>query len=290
MAGRARTRLHRQTVDTEGNAPTGYDDTVTTPWLAASYEWRPAQHVYASWGEGAESYVVPEARGRRGGYTNAGQALQAKSRQWKWAPACAGNTTHWGVAWFDIDRPAITDTGTDYVLDGSAHHRGIDGNVTQTLGVAAACRRCGCKARREGAADPTLNGRTPVNVPEQTLKAQARYRVSYVPGLDLQANVTYEGRRNVLDDGSIELPSWTRTDLAARYTHKLDGTSLTWTLGLVQRVRQARVEGIALAVWARLPVPARGPHGRASRSLQNFEEIACHADRIQAKLRGSIPQ
>lgn len=226
------TRLHRQTIDTEGNDPTGYGDTVTTPWLAASYEWQPRQHVYASWGEGAESFVVPGGAGAAG-YTNAGQVLQAKSRQWEVGTKGSAGNTDWGVAWFDIDRPAITDTGSDYFIDGSAHHRGIDGNVTQTLG--AWQLRAGAmwlKARREGAADPALNGRTPVNVPEHTLKAQARYRVSHAPGLDLQANVTHEGRRNVLDDGSIELPSWTRTDLTARYTHKLDGTSLTWTLGV----------------------------------------------------------
>jgi len=226
------TRLHRQTVDTEGNEPTGYGDTVTTPWLAASYEWQPRQHVYASWGEGAESYVVPGAVGGAG-YANAGQVLQSKSRQYEVGTKGSSGATDWGLAWFDIDRPTVTDTGTDYFLDGTAHHRGIDGNVTHTVG--AWQLRAGAmwlKARREGAADPAVNGRTPVNVPERTLKAQARYRVPFVAGLDLQANVTHEGRRNVLDDGSIELPSWTRTDLAARYTHKLDGTSLTWTLGL----------------------------------------------------------
>ena len=89
------------------------------------------------------------------------------------------------------------------------------------------------KARREGSSDATINGRTPVNVPEQTLKAQLKYRVPQVAGLDLQARVTYEGRRSVLQDNSVELPSWTRTDVAARYTHRLDGSQLTWTLGVL---------------------------------------------------------
>ena len=89
------------------------------------------------------------------------------------------------------------------------------------------------KARREDGSVAALNGLAPTNVPQRTLKAQVRYRVAQVPGLDLQANVSHEGRRNVLEDGSIEIPSWTRTDALGRFTHKADGATLTWTLGVV---------------------------------------------------------
>lgn len=231
------TRLHRETVDTDGNDPSDYKDTFVTPWLAGSYEWAPRQQVYVSWGEGTESYEVPD----RPAYANQGQALAAKSRQWEVGTKGQSGRTDWSVAYFDIDRPTPRDVETDavtgsraYFLDGSAHHRGIDGTATHTVGDWQL--RAGAMwlhARREGSSDETVNGRTPVNVPEQTLKAQVKYRVPQVPGLDVQARVTYEGRRYVLEDNSIELPSWTRTDLAARYTHKVDTTQLTWTLGVL---------------------------------------------------------
>jgi len=89
------------------------------------------------------------------------------------------------------------------------------------------------KARREDASDPAQNGRRPTNVPDRTLKTQVRYRVPALPGLDLQANVTYEGRRSVLRDGSVELPSWTRTDLAGRFSHQLGDRTVTWTVGVL---------------------------------------------------------
>ena len=70
--GLRQTHLNRQSIRTDGTRATGYAQDVTTPWLAASFEWRPQQLVYASWGQGVESDVVP---GKTGAYTRAGEAL-----------------------------------------------------------------------------------------------------------------------------------------------------------------------------------------------------------------------
>jgi iron complex outermembrane receptor protein len=69
-------------------------------------------------------------------------------------------------------------------------------------------------------------------VPRQVLRAQAAYRVAAVPGLELQTQMSYEGRRNVLPDGSVTLPSWTRFDAALRYDTRLSGVNTRWTLGV----------------------------------------------------------
>ena len=53
-----------------------------------------------------------------------------------------------------------------------------------------------------------------------------------VPGLELQALLSREGRRNVLADGSLRLPAWTRVDTALRYDTKIGRTTTTWTLGV----------------------------------------------------------
>ena len=69
-------------------------------------------------------------------------------------------------------------------------------------------------------------------MPKNVARAQVAYRVAAVPGLELQGAMSYEGRRNVLPDGSITLPSWTRFDAALRYDTKLNGVATTWTLGV----------------------------------------------------------
>lgn len=242
--GLRHTRLQRESVRTDGSRATSYDQSITTPWLAAAYEWRPRQTVYASWGRGAESAVVPGRVDRYG--DAAGQALPVlESRQWEIglkgrtaAPTAADGTglqASWSAAWFDIDRPAITDTGTAYFIDGSARHRGIDASASVDAGPwTLAGSGMWLDAERRGAQNAALNGQRPVNVPRHTLRLQGRYRVAAVPHLELATDVSHEGPRNVLvlPDGSIELPSWTRTDVGLRWRQPTSAGTLTWRLGI----------------------------------------------------------
>ncbi|HWP19346.1 MAG TPA: TonB-dependent siderophore receptor [Burkholderiaceae bacterium] len=241
--GLRHTRLQRESVLTsagdDGFEPTDYRQSFTTPWFALSHEVAPGHVVYGSWGRGTESDVVPN----RSYYTNRGQALPAmKSRQielgWKARPSAAWS---WDVAVFDIKRPVAGDldggcTGDDPCtrrFDGDAHHRGVEAGVNLrqgawTVGASAMWLR----ARREGSADASLNGKRPVNVPEHTFKASAEYRVPTVDGLRLAAAMVHEGERMVLQDNSIHIPSWTRFDLGLAWQQRRGGTTLTWRAGI----------------------------------------------------------
>ncbi|GIX23698.1 MAG: ferric siderophore receptor [Caldimonas sp.] len=236
------TRLHRATERTSGDPEaTAYRQSFTTPWLALSHEFRPRHMVYASWGRGVESEVVPN----RARYTNAGQALPGlKSRQVELGLKGRSDALQWGLAWFDIQRPAVSDIGSDCFddstgdtctrqFDGQARHRGLEGHTTWDLGP---WRIHGSAmwlhARREGAADPSLNGKRPVNVPAHTVKAGIEYRVSALPGLRLAASLVHEGDRMVLADNSVRIPSWTRWDLGLVHQHRMAGTTLTWRAGI----------------------------------------------------------
>ena len=86
--------------------------------------------------------------------------------------------------------------------------------------------------RQGSVLNPAANGQHPTNVPNWVLRAQAAWRVSGVPGLELQGNVSHEGVRSVLADGSIPLPGWTRFDAALRYDTRLGAAPTTWTLGV----------------------------------------------------------
>jgi len=237
------TQLARDSILTDGTQPTAYTGGITTPWVAISYALRPDLMAYASWGKGMESQLVPDKPLQ---YANAGQALPPlASRQWefglKGGSGRPAEGLNWQVAWFDIVRPmtnidACENTGADCTgrYDGDARHRGLEASVQWAGGpwrLAGGATFIDAK-RRGSSFSPEINGQHPVNVPGQVWRAQAAYRVAAVPGLELQARLSREGRRNVLADGSLQLPAWTRVDAALRYDAKIGRTATTWTLGV----------------------------------------------------------
>ena len=230
------TRLDRSSIGNDGSSPTGYKQDVTTPWIAASYAIQPGLLAYASWGKGVESQVVPN---RISQYSNAGQALPAlTSRQWELGLKGGSEAFSWQVAWFDISRPMtnldLCGAYCEVRNDGRAVHRGLEAGAQWSEGpwrIGGSIAVIDAK-RRGSIANPALNGESPTNVPKEVLRAQAAYRVASVPGLEVAGQLSYEGRRNVLPDGSVTLPSWTRVDAVLRYDTKVRGVNTSWTLAV----------------------------------------------------------
>lgn len=229
--GLRHTRLHRESVRTDGSRPTRHEQAFTTPWLALAHQLSPQGLAYASWGQGIESEVVPNRPSR---YTNAGQALPAlKSRQLEVGYKHRGDRFIWSVAAFDIVRPAWRDFDGARQVDGSSRHRGAEIEAEWRAGLwNLRASALALRARREGSADATLNGQRPTNVPARSLKAQTAYNVPALPGLAVLAFVTHEGSRMVLPDNSIATGGWTRLDLGARYAQRLAGGQRVWRLGI----------------------------------------------------------
>ena len=235
--GLRHTRLHRESVRTDGSRPTNYAQSFTTPFVAASYAFAPQQFVYASWSRGIESEVVPN----RSRYVNAGQPLPAlKSRQAELGLKGSSDLTEWSAALFDIRRPLFNDIGSCDVDDscirqanGEQHHRGIEANLATRLD--AWTLRFGAqwlRARVQGVSDAAVDGKEPTNVPARTLKLQADYRVAALPGLSLQGGVLAESRRMVLPDNGSQIPGYARADLGARYEQRVGTSNVVWRAGV----------------------------------------------------------
>ncbi len=240
--GLRHTQLKRSSERTNPASPraTSYDASVTTPWLSAAYQVVPSTMLYASWGQGIESQVVPNKASQ---YSNAGVALAPlKSRQVELGvKAAVGNVTG-SLAWFNIRRPvsnldacnrqSITPCLGAY--DGSAVHSGLEGNAQWAdgpLSLGGGLMLLNAK-RQDSQLEPLTNGQRPTNVPSLIARANVGYRFASLPGLAANAHLSHEGARNVLPDGSITLPAWTRVDAGLSYGHKLAGAQATWTLGI----------------------------------------------------------
>ncbi|MGY8903328.1 MAG: TonB-dependent siderophore receptor [Burkholderiales bacterium] len=240
--GLRHTRLTRASVRTDGSRASRSQRSLSTPFVAASYQVHPTALVYASYGEGAESEVAP-ARER---YTNAGQNLPLlKSRQVelgiKGELPLQGQGLRYSLAYFDIKRPQSADSGTCSLansctrqIDGQAEHQGLE--LSGGTRLAEWELNAGVSlidAKRSGSQiSPTLNGLAPTNVPESIVRLQADYRPTALPGLRLQGHLSREGQRAVLPDNSLFLPAWTRLDAAVHYDTRIGQTNTTFTLGI----------------------------------------------------------
>jgi iron complex outermembrane recepter protein len=236
------TRLNRSSVRTDGSRATDYAQDLTTRFVAASYQINPAHMVYASFGQGVESEVAPG----RARYTNAGEALPAlTSKQFEIGIKGALDQVRWSAAYFDITRPMFGDLGLcdktatcTRQVDGSAKHSGLE--LTSSTPAASATQPWHLNggvtlinAKRDGSTiDASQNGLRPTNVPDWVLRLNAAYKITAVPGLQLTAHASHEGKRAVLPDNSVNIPAWTRLDLGASYSTKIANTQATWSFGV----------------------------------------------------------
>lgn len=234
--GLRHSRLHRESVRTDGSRATDYSQGVTTPWVAVSHAIASDWLVYASWGQGIESEVAPN----RARFKNRGQALPAlKSRQTEIGLKTGTQRVEGSLTLFDIHRPAWRDVvlpgftecsandSCERRADGQARHRGVEASADLKWsggGVFASAMRL--QARRHGSADTTLNGLRPANVPETTIKLHVRQDL--LPGLQLQAGLRHEGHRFATPDNSVTVPAWTVADASLRYTQLLGGQTWIW--------------------------------------------------------------
>ncbi|WP_243655575.1 TonB-dependent siderophore receptor [Roseateles saccharophilus] len=238
--GLRHTRLHRESVQTDGSQATAYSQGITTPWVAISHAITADWLAYASWGQGAESEVTPN----RPFYANKGQALPAlKSRQTEIGLKTGTQRVEGALTLFDIRRPVwndialpgfsdcTLDNSCEHRADGYARHRGIEASADLKWsggGLFASAQRL--RARRESSADASLNGLTPPNTPQTTLKAQLRQDL--LPGLQALLGLQYEGRRYATPDNGIPVPAWTVADAGLRYTQGIGNQTWIWRAAL----------------------------------------------------------
>ncbi len=234
------TRLDRESVNTDGSSATQYDQSFNTPWVAASYQLDPEQMLYASWGRGAESEVVPN----RSGYIDAGQALPTLlSQQFEVGLKGARDNLTWTLAAFDITRPAyeniqVCTTPTACLqrrqLDGDARHTGIEADGSVRSGpwwLSGGVQWL--RARRDGSQNAAINGQRPTNVPALSFKAQVLYTVPSLPALVLGANISAEGDRTVLpDDAETRIPSYAIFGVTGQWLQRTASGTLTWRAGI----------------------------------------------------------
>ena len=239
VAGLRTTTLSRSSALSDGSGAVAINQTLTTPWLAASWQPNPSHTVYASWGQGVELEVVPN---RPTQFVNPGEALPAlKSEQvevgWKWliAPRFTFSS-----ALFSIDKPYADDqavaAGLPTRVSGgkSARHRGLElalqGRVNSQFSVQSTLSML--DARYTTALDPALIGQRITNVPKLKASVFADYKLTGLPGLSVHGLLGYEDGKSASADGTVTLPAALQLDVGLGYAHRIHGKALRWQLDI----------------------------------------------------------
>jgi iron complex outermembrane receptor protein len=233
------TRLNRSSERSDGSRAVGFEQTVTTPWLGASWVLNPSTMVYASWGQGVELTVVPN---RSSVFANAGAVLPAlKSEQTeigvKWQPSPRLLLT---AAVFSIDKPFVDDAVTangllQRVAGGKqARHRGLElsavGQVDSQLSIQASYMFL--DAQYTAVLDPALAGMVVTNVPKNKASLFADYKIASVAGLSLNGLLSAESGKAVTADAAVMLPSAWQLDAGVRYRNQLWGKATVWNVNV----------------------------------------------------------
>lgn len=204
-----------------------YDESRTTPMVAALWKFGPMVSVYGNYIEGlVRGDVAPLVSGTKT-VSNGGQALAPeKSKQTEFGAKFDLGRLGGSVALYSITKPVGTlrDTGATTAVFESQNdqrHRGLELSV---FGEAAR----GLKVLGGASfidAERIATGLQAVGVPRRQLNLGTEWTV--VPDVDLSARVLYTGPQWADAANTNQVKGWTRLDLGADWNTTLAGVPLT---------------------------------------------------------------
>lgn len=218
-----------------------YDEDAITPVFGLVVKPTDGLSFYANRMEGFEKPDAAPTIAGTAPVSNAGQVFApVKTKQYEFGAKYSFGRFNASLAAFQIDRPrpgVIADPTNPgnviYGLTGEQRNKGIelsfDGELTKGLRVIAGGSIIDAKLRR------TLGGVNQGNdapgVPEYMVNANVEWDVGST-GLTLTGRVVHTGEQAANQANTLELPSWTRFDLGARYVAVIADKPLTLRFGI----------------------------------------------------------
>lgn len=224
-----------------GDKTSGYDKSSTTP--VGGIVFRPTQQLslYANYIEGLVAGDTAPSVGPGGGIVvNAGQAMDPYTAEQleagvKYEAGKVGAT----LSVFNITKgfgilepyndPATA--GSDYVFksDGEQRNRGVEASVfgqpLDNLRLIGGLTWLDAEVTRTDVA--AYKGKTPIGAPEVQANFNVEYDLPAVKGMTLEARAMYTSSQYADGANTLEVDSWTRFDVGARYATKVGDRPLS---------------------------------------------------------------
>lgn len=162
---------------------------------------------------------------------NAGEVFAPfKSKQYEAGVKVDWNNIITTVSLFQINKANNITVGNVYSQDGEQRNRGLEisavGEAARGLRIMAGATLYDVKLQRTAGG---VNEGNKVNgVPKYNLNLGADWDLPWVQGLSLNARAIHTAAVPYNDENTLELPSWTRYDIGARYRTNILGKSVSF--------------------------------------------------------------
>ena len=236
-----------------------YDEDAITPVFGLVVKPADGLAFYANRMEGFEKPDPAPATVGASPVTNSGAVFSpVKTKQLEFGAKYSFGRFNASLAAFQIDRPRpgvvvdpVNAGQVIYGLTGEQRNKGIelsfDGELAKGLRLIAGGSLIDAKLRR------TLGGINQGNdapgVPEYLVNANVEWDLPFAPGLTLTGRVVHTGKQAANQANTLELPSWTRFDLGARYVAVVADKPVTLRFG-VDNVSNKRYWASAFEVFS----------------------------------------
>ncbi|AEF20533.1 TonB-dependent receptor [Pseudomonas fulva] len=218
-----------------GNRTSKYKKYETTPVAGIVYQLNEQVSVYGNYIEGL---TAGEIAGRTTTLSD-GSIVALRNPNASLAPYVSkqtelglkydGGFVGGSIALFQTEKPFSTVEDRTFKEGGEQRNRGIELSVfgEPTQGVRLLGGLTLLDAKLTKTQDGANDGNEPIGVPKIQANIGGEWDVPGFNGLSLNSRVTYTDSQYTNNANSLEIPSWTRLDIGARYGFKLDERDVT---------------------------------------------------------------
>ena len=219
----------------------GYASDAVTPVFALVYKPSDRVSLYANYSEALLPGKIAPGVINNLPVANAGEVLEPfRAQQAEVGVKYDGGAFGGTLSAFTTTLPSELFDPADrlYSAGGEQKNRGVELTVfgEPVMGLRLLGGATWLDAEIKRALDASLDGKSPIGVPEFQANLNVEWEVPALAGLTLEGRAVHTGAQPASADNAIELDSWTRFDAGVRYAFEAGGQPLTL---------RARIENLA---------------------------------------------
>lgn len=203
-----------------GNRASSYNKGVTTPMYGLVYKFNPEFSFYANHIEGlAKGDIAPSVSGGTP-VVNAGEALTPyRSRQTEFGLKYDGENIGGSLSYFTTKKPFSTVKNGYFSAGGKQRNQGVElmffGELVESVRLLGGITYI--HAKQIKVADQATKDKYVIGVPKYRANLNAEWDIPFIENLAVNTQVMYTAKQYVNATNTLQVPSWTRVDLGARY-------------------------------------------------------------------------